>query len=583
MGPSRGDHTLYRRLLSQTRPYWLHLSGLFALGLLASPIALLNPLPVKIAVDSVVDDRPLPKFLAALVPDSVAGSATGVLLLAAALFLATALTDQVRALASKVLETYTSERLVLEFRGRLFNQIQRLSISYHDSRGTADSVYRIQQDAPAIKYLVVEGAIPAVSAAVTFIAMLYVMLRLDWQLALVALSIAPVLMVLAGIYRRRMRLRSREIKKLESSVLGVVQETLGALRVVKAFRQEERESGRFVRQSNEGVRARIRLAMTEGIYGLLAGATTAVGMALVLIIGIRHVVMGVLTLGQLLLVMGYLGQLYAPLRTLSRKASGLQSHMASLERALALLDEPSDVPERSNALALRRAMGAITFRGVRFAYDSGHSVLHDVSFEIRSGARVAVTGATGAGKTTLVNLLIRLYDPTEGKILLDGVDLRDYRVADLRDQFAIVLQQPVLFSTTIAENIAYGRPGAGERDVAAAADAAGAHDFIMNLPRGYDTQVGERGMKLSGGERQRIALARAFLKNAPLLILDEPTSAVDLRTEAVIMDALTRLMRDRTVFLISHRVAPLSMCDVRLHLHQGRLHEAPPSRAEQRL
>jgi ATP-binding cassette subfamily B protein len=379
-----------------------------------------------------------------------------------------------------------------------------------------------------------------------------------------------------------MRARSREVKTLESSVHGVVQETLGALRVVKVFRQEERESKRFVQQSSDAMRARIRLSITEGTYGLLAGVTTAVGTALVLLIGIRHVLTDALTLGQLLLVMAYVAQLYTPLKTLSRKASGVQSHIASLERAFSILDEPSDVVEASNAKTLRRASGAIEFRRVGFAYEPGRPVLDNVSFEIRPAARVAVTGATGAGKTTLVNLLIRLYDPTIGAILLDGVDLRAYRLADLRDQFAIVLQQPVLFSTSITENIAYGRPGASERDIVTAADAAGAHEFIARLPRGYDTQVGERGMKLSGGERQRIALARAFLKNAPVLILDEPTSAVDVKTEAVIMDALVRLMRDRTVFLISHRTAPLSLCDLQLHFRHGQLLDVVTSAVEQR-
>ena len=300
-------------------------------------------------------------------------------------------------------------------------------------------------------------------------------------------------------------------------------------------------------------------------------------MAGVLFIGVRHVRSGALTLGQLLIVMGYLAQLYQPLKTISRKTSSRQFYLASAERAFALLDERPDVPERSHARSIGRAAGAVAFRHVSFAYNPDHPVLHDVSFEVPPGARVAIEGPTGAGKTTLVGLLIRFYDPTAGGILLDGVDLRDYRLADLRNQFTIVLQEPVLFSTSIAENIAYGRPGANELDIVRAAAAAGAHDFVVRLPRGYATPVGERGMQLSGGERQRIALARAFLKDAPLLILDEPTSSVDVKTEAAILDAMDRLMQGRTAFVITHRTSALATCDMRLQLEGGRLVEMAPS------
>jgi ATP-binding cassette subfamily B protein len=271
--------------------------------------------------------------------------------------------------------------------------------------------------------------------------------------------------------------------------------------------------------------------------------------------------------------MAYISQLYQPLKTIGRKAVSLQSSLAGAERAFSLLDEAPDVAERPNARPLSRASGAIAFRDVSFSYGKDASVLHDISFEIGPSTRVGVIGATGAGKTTLASLLTRFYDPTAGEILLDGVDLRDYRLADLRNQFSIVLQEPVLFSTSIAENIAYARPGASREEIVEAAKAANAHEFITRLAEGYETQVGERGLRLSGGERQRIALARAFLKDAPLLILDEPTSSVDLRTEAVIMEAMDRLMRGRTTFMIAHRLSTLKNCDVLLVIENGRLVE----------
>src|SRR6184192_788791 len=562
---------LYRRLLRQARPYWLHLAVLFGIGLLASPIALLNPVPLKIVVDSVLGSRPLPVWLAAALPTAATRSPATLLAVAIGLLIAVAALAQVQGLANKFMQAYVGERLVLAFRTRLVQHAQRLSLSYHDSKGAADSLYRIQQDAAVIDKIMVEGIIPFITAAFTLGTMIVVTARLDWQLALVALAVSPPLFVLSRLYRPRMRRQHRHIKKLESSALAVVQETLGALRVVKAFGGEQRETDRFAQRSREGVAARIRMALTEGRYGLLVGVTTALGTGAVLFIGVRHVQANLLTLGQLLMAVTYLGPLYEPLKTVSKKAATLQSYLASAERAFALLDQQPEVPERPNARPIGRARGAVAFRHVSFAYGPDRPVLHDVSCDIAPGTRLGIVGATGAGKTTLISLLTRFYDPLEGAILLDGVDLRDYKLLDLRRQFAVVLQDAVLFSLSIAENIAYAAPGATREQVVAAAQAANAHEFIARLPQGYDTEVGERGVKLSGGQRQRIALARAFLKDSPVLILDEPTSSVDARTEAVIIEALERLQRGRTVIVISHRPSTLAGCSAVLTIEQGQV------------
>jgi ATP-binding cassette subfamily B protein len=458
-------------------------------------------------------------------------------------------------------------------RAQLFRHAQRLSVAHHDLRGTSDATYRIQYDAPAAQTVATDGIIPFITSGLTLVSMVAATARIDAPLAIVALAICPILLFVSQTYRRRFRHQARELKTLETSALSVVQEALSAIRVVKAFGQEEHEEQRFLRQSGHGVFARLRLAMAEGSFSLQIGLITALGTAAVMFVGAQHVRQGVLTLGELLMVMAYLSQLYDPLRSMSKKATSLQSSLASAERVFALLDSEPDVVERPHARHVSRVRGEVEFRDVGFSYDASRPILQNVSLQIPAGTRLGISGTTGAGKTTLVSLLTRFYDPTAGAILLDGVDLRDYRLIDLRNQYGIVLQEPVLFSTSIAENIAYARPTASESDLVAAAKLANAHEFISRLPAGYDTLVGERGMRLSGGERQRISLARAFLRDAPILILDEPTSSVDMQTESEIIDAIESLMRNRTTIMIAHRLSTLERCDLRATIDHGRVVE----------
>jgi ATP-binding cassette subfamily B protein len=563
---------LFWRLLLQARPYWPHLGGLLALSLLAPGLRLLAPVPLKFAVDGVIGGQP-PAFLEALSGPALLGLAAGLLVLVTLLSLLVGL-------AASVLGAYVGEQLVRSFRAALFRHAQRLSLTYHDANGTADSTYRIQYDAPAIQWVVVEGAAPLLAALFTLVVMVAVVAIIDWQLALVALMAAPVLFALSHFYGRRLRKQAKEVAEVESSAMAVVQEVLGAIRVVKAFGQEDREHARFVDRSQQSLGARLQMAFFTGLLSLLVGLAVAGGTAAVLYVGATHVLDEQLSLGDLLVVMAYLAQLYGPMETLSKKVADLQGSLVCAERAFSLLDQSPDVAERSGARVLDRATGTVEFQDVWFAYPDNPPVLRDINFRVRTGARVGIEGRTGAGKTTLISLLARFYDPSEGRVLLDGMDLRDLDLAGLRNQIALVLQEPVLFSASIAENIAYARPWATQEEIEDAARAANAHDFIMATPGGYETLVGERGMRLSGGERQRISLARAFLKDAPILVLDEPTSSVDVNTEGLIMDALERLMMGRTTFIIAHRLSTLEGCDVRLRLEAGALTVGPSQRLQ---
>jgi ATP-binding cassette, subfamily B, bacterial len=559
------------RVLLECRSCWPHLLGIAGLSILSLPLTLLYPLPLKVVVDSVLGTQPLPAWLVRWVPFLRFRAAS--LEAAIEILLAIALLVSIQSLAAWWLQTYTGEKLVWDFRARLLDHVQRLPLMFHDRYGATDSVYRIQHDAPSIQYVTIQGLVPLMTAVFTLMAMIVVTARMDLVLALIALTITPALFLLSLGCSRIVRKRSETIKNLDSSALAVIQEVIGSIRVIKAFGQENREHDRFVRRSAKRMSQQVRLSIQQAVFNVLIGLTIAVGTAAALYFGVRHVRAGTLTIGSLLMIMAYIAQIYQPLQTLTGKVTDLQVWLASLDRTFVLLDQQPEIAERPGARKLAGARGEFEFRNVSFAYDDTGRGLHDICFRIPAGSRVGIVGATGAGKTTLLNLLMRFYDPVSGEVLLDGHDIRDYRIADVRRQYAVVLQEPVLFAASIAENIAYGKPDASDEEIMDAASAAASHKFILNLPEGYETQVGERGSRLSGGERQRISLARAFLRNSPILILDEPTSSVDVHTEAAIMEATERLISGRTTFMIAHRLSTLKSCDLVLVLDQGRLLE----------
>ena len=571
--------SIHFRVLAQTRSCWPHLAAISLLGLLSLPLTLLYPIPLKIAVDSALGQQPLPALVQRLFASSHPHMEA--LLVAIGMLLAIAILANLQGLASWWLQTYTGEKLVWDFRAELLDHVQRLPLAFHDRYGATDSVYRIQHDAPALQYVAIQGIIPLVSSVFMLVGMIYVTARIDWMLAVIALAITPVLFFLSLGSSRLVRKRSREVKELDTSAMSVIQEVLGSIRVIKAFGQEHREHERFIRHSSKRMSGQVRLSMMQATYNMLVGLTIACGTGAALYVGVRHVRAGLLTIGSLLVVMAYIGQVYQPLQLLTTKVTDLEIWFASLERAFMLFDQSAEIAESPHAAPLMRAQGHFEFRNVSFEYDKSGRGLQHISFEVPAGARVGVVGGTGAGKTTLLNLLMRFYDPCHGQVLLDGRDLREYRISDLRKQFSVVLQEPVLFGASISENIAYGKPDASDQEIIAAATAAASHDFISKLPEGYDTRSGERGALLSGGERQRISLARAFLRDSPILILDEPTSSVDMQTESSIMAAIDNLMRSKTTFMIAHRLHTLKNCDIILVLEHGRLVEARKDVPEQ--
>src|SRR5881409_2326485 len=475
-----------QRAFEDLRPYLWPLVVLLIVSLLAVPMTLIFPLPIKLLVDSVLGSQPLPGYLTIFVGSQVSKALA--LWLAISILMAAAVLTYLQNLVNVWYSNKIGNRMTLDVRARLFRQMQRLSVAYHDTMGAADSAYRTLNDAPMLRSFGIDSLIPLTTSILTLGAMILVMVFLDWELALIALLVSPLMFLLTFVFRPRIRAGWRKFRASESAAMAVAQESLGASRLVKSYGQEERKNKELVSHYDASLSASLKVQVDSAVYSLLVGILTAAGLAAVLYIGIGHVP-GTLTLGSLLVVNYYVTQLYGPLRNVGQSILDIQMSLTGVERYRAVLDEKPDVPESPNALPLARVKGKIAFRKVSFEYTKGHPVLDDVSFELPPANCLGVVGPTGSGKTTLSTLLLRLFDPTEGVITLDDIDLRDYKLADLRNQYAVVHQETVLFSTTVAENIRFSKPNATMVEVIAASKASKAHDFITNLPNGYDTLV----------------------------------------------------------------------------------------------
>jgi ATP-binding cassette subfamily B protein/subfamily B ATP-binding cassette protein MsbA len=552
-------------------PFWQLALASVLLLVGSSLVALLLPWPLKILVDNVLGNQPPPPMIGDIL-ERVGLDKVQFLILAVVAGVTLALLENGMVVLSNYVTTKLHQEMVLDFRSDLFQHAQQLSFAFHDQRRAGQLIYAINFFADEAVGLAL-AVQPLAQSGLTLIGMFWILMQFDVQLALLSLVVLPVLYYSVGYYATHIQERLRQVKGMEGESLAIIHEAISMLRVIVAFGREQYEFRRFRSQGKRAVDARVRVTVRQTVFSLVVNMTTAIGTALVVGVGALHALRGEITVGQLLVTSAYLAAVYKPLEAISYTLGTLQDKLVGTQMAFELLDTMPEIRDAPGAVSIGRARGQVAFEGVRFSYTGRVDTLKDISFEVPPGQTIAVVGPTGAGKSTLVSLLPRFYDSQHGRILLDGRDIRSLRLRSLRDQISLVLQEPLLFSGSIADNIRYGRLEASMDDVMDAARAANAHDFIMELPDRYDTQIGERGAQLSGGERQRIAVARAFLRNAPILILDEPTSSIDSKTESVILDALARLMAGRTTFMIAHRLSTVRDADLILVMHHGEIVE----------
>jgi ATP-binding cassette subfamily B protein/subfamily B ATP-binding cassette protein MsbA len=535
----------------------------------------LRPWPLKVLVDNVLKGGPGTSPLTGwldLLPGG--GERASLVSWCVAATIVLFLLDWLLGLASSFATIHFGQRMVYDLAADLFGHLQRLSLRYHSRNPVGDSIRRVTTDCGCVATIVKDALLPVLTSVVSLMVMFVVLWQLDPVLTLLALTVVPFMVIIFRKYADPMLERSYEQQEVEGEIYDVVEQTLSAIPVVQAFGREEQADRQFRTTSGAILRAALASLSVQLQFKVLMGTATALGTAGILWIGANHALDGRLTVGSMLVFLSYLASLYGPLESLMYTSSTLQGAAGSARRVLEVLGTEREVSDRSGAVALPPVIGQVRLEDVSFGYEAGRPVLRNVSLEAQPGQTVALVGVTGAGKTTLASLLPRFFDPWEGRVLIDGFDLRDVQLQGLRDQVSIVLQEPFLFPRTIAENIAYGRPDATRDQIESAARAANAHAFIERLPQGYETLVGERGATLSGGERQRLSIARAFLKDAPILILDEPTSALDAVTESLLVEALKRLMQGRTTFIIAHRLSTIRHADRILVLQDGKVVEA---------
>ena len=566
---------VYRRTLSYYRPFWVETSLALLLSLGVTALNLLKPWPFKYIVDGILSPvneatRPaheqLQQWFGAMPGSQV------IFILCLSMVLITFVAGLIN-LFSNYMLIGVGLKALLRIRTELYAYLQSLSLKFHDTRRSSDSSFRVAYDSQSIQTIYNRGFTNIFSSGLMLVATFVIMVKIDARLTMLSLAVVPVIVFLIHYYAKKVRTQSTTIKERESDLLATVQEGLASIRLVHAFGREDYEVGQFRRRAAESLAANMQMTMTSVVSALVVGTLMAAGTAVLYYAGSLHVMEQKLSLGDLLVFASYLLMLYSPLEQLTHTAWAMEGAAAGARRCFDILDRPDEVPEAPDAKPLRQAKGEIEFRDVDFGYSNERLILNGIQLRIRAGERVALAGGTGAGKSTLLSLVPRFYDPTRGTVSIDGHNLREVTKKSLRSHISMVLQDTVLLSTTVRENIAYGRPGATEEEIMEAARRAQAYDFIMAMPEGFASQVGERGGHLSVGQRQRIGIARAFLKDAPILLLDEPTSALDGATEQAVMAVVTELMRGRTTLIITHRLATVHGLDRIVVLEHGHVAE----------
>ena len=554
--------SIYRRVLSYYRLFWGKTLLSLLLSLVGVGLNLLKPWPFKIIVDNFLRPAASPR----------SDWHTWVPLLCLTLVAIQFLWGILNWITNYLLVKIGLQAL-LKLRTDLYSHLQRLSLKFHDARRSTDSTFRVAYDSQSIQTIYNKGFTGIFTSVITLIATFIIMVRLDWKLTLLSLAIVPLIIAAIYFFARRIRRESIFIAEQESAVLAQAQEGLSSIRMVHAFGREDFEVLQFHQEARQSLQANLRLTLTNINSALVISTLMVIGTAAMYYVGTVHVLAGTLTLGSLLVFSAYLLMLYQPIESLTYTTWAMEGATAGARRCFEILDRRDDVIDLPNAVAITETKGSLQFENVSFGYGQDRQVLHDIDLHITPNQIAALVGGTGAGKSTLLSLVPRFYDPTSGRVALDNHDLRDVTKKSLRAQISLVLQDTLLFSTTIRENIAYGRPEATEEEIVEAAQRAQADEFIRKLPNGYSSLVGERGGHLSVGQRQRIGIARAFLKNAPVLLLDEPTSALDPTTEAMIMDTIKELMRGRTTLIATHRLATIHTVDLIVVLENGRVVE----------
>jgi subfamily B ATP-binding cassette protein MsbA len=551
------------------RPHGKLLAVAFVAMLVQSGADLLEPWPLKVVFDYVLGSKQMPGWLAEWMP----GDALSILNVAAAAVIAIAVIGAISSFTEKYLSTTVAKRVGYELRHMLYHHVQRLSLSFYEQRRTGDMVVRLTSDIDATEDLISSAALGIALNLLTLTGMMAIMFYLDWRFSLIGLSVAPFLFVLVYRLTRGIKRATREVKRKESELASVVQESIASVRVVKAFAREDFEESRLDRQSQESVALSLRARSMKARLPPLVDILVAVGTCLVLWYGVRLVLEGSLTTGALLVFILYLGKMYKPMKDLAKTADTVSKAAVGFERIAEILAIERQVRDRPGARPAPPFKGGIEFAHVQFGYAPEQTVLRDVSLLVQPGQRAALVGLTGCGKSTLIGLIPRLYDTRGGSISIDGQDVRSFTLESLRRQVSFVLQEAVLFHATVAQNIAYGKPGATRDEIVRAARLANADEFISRLPDGYDTVIGERGETLSGGQRQRIAIARAIIRDASILLLDEPSAALDPQAEELVFQGLERLLEGRTSITIAHRLATVHRADIIFVLHDGVISE----------